>query len=66
MKIKKFNFNDLNIEDFYIKNGFVVIKNSIENRFLKKITRDILSQIKKIENKLQKTKKKLITMTFQI
>ena len=29
MKIKKFNFNDANIEDFYIKNGFVIIRNSI-------------------------------------
>ena len=66
MKIKKFNFNDANIEDFYIKNGFVVIRNSIENRFLKKISRNILSQIQKIEKKLQKTKKKLITMIYQI
>ena len=57
MKIKKFNFNDANIEDFYIKNGFVVIRNSIENRFLKKISRNILSQIQKIEKKSQKTKK---------
>ena len=59
MKIKKFNFNDTNIEDFYIKNGFVVIRNSIENRFLKKISRNILSQIQKIEKKSQKTKKRI-------
>ena len=64
MKIKKFNFNDTNIEDFYIKNGFVVIRNSIENRFLKKFQK-YFSQIQKIK-KSQKTKKKLIIMIFQI
>ena len=51
MKIKKFNFNDANIEDFYIKNGFVIIRNSIENRFLKKISKNILDKIQKIEKK---------------
>ena len=33
MKIKKFFFNDLNLEQFYIKNGFVIIKNGIEKKF---------------------------------
>ena len=33
---KKFLFDDSNLEQFYIKNGFVVVKNAIEKRFLKK------------------------------
>lgn len=59
MKIKKFFFNDPKIEDYYIKNGFVIIKNSIEKSFLKKISKNILSQIKEFEQKHKKSKKKI-------
>ena len=62
MKIKKFFFNDPKIEDYYIKNGFLIIKNGIEKKFLNKIAKEILNQIKNIE---KKSKKKLIIMMFQ-
>ena len=51
MKIKKFFFNDLNLEQFYIKNGFVIIKNGIEKKFLEKISKEILNQISRFEKK---------------
>ena len=54
MKIKKFFFNDPKIEDYYIKNGFLIIKNGIEKKFLNKIAKEILNQIKNIEKKSKK------------
>ncbi len=54
MKIKKFFFNDPKIEDYYIKNGFLIIKIGIEKKFLNKISKEILNQIKNIEKKSKK------------
>lgn len=54
MKIKKFFFNDPKIEDYYIKNGFLIIKNGIEKKFLNKVAKEILNQIKNIEKKSKK------------
>ena len=46
MKIKKFFFNSKGLEDFYIKNGYLVIKNVLEKKYLDNLSKYILSEIK--------------------
>jgi ectoine hydroxylase-related dioxygenase (phytanoyl-CoA dioxygenase family) len=54
--MKKYLYNNNDIENFYIKNGYIIIKNSINKNFFTKISKKILNQIHSSELKFKKIK----------
>ena len=57
MKIKKFFFNSKELEDFYINNGYLVIKNGLEKKYINNLSKYILSEIQLTKKKIFKKKK---------
>ena len=57
MKIKKFFFNSKGLEDFYINNGYLVIKNGLEKKYINNLSKYILSEIQFTKKKFLKKKK---------
>lgn len=53
---KKFAYNDPDLRDFFVKNGYVIIKNLIDRKIIDKLSTYCWSRIKKLK-KLSKKKK---------
>ena len=53
---KKFAYNDPDLREFFVKNGYVIIKNLIDRKIIDKLSTYCWSRIKKLK-KLSKKKK---------
>jgi hypothetical protein len=49
--IKKFSIESKNLEEEYIKNGYLLIKNSFEKKYINNLSNLILDKVKKLEKK---------------
>ena len=60
---KKFAYNDPDLRDFFVKNGYVIIKNLIDRKIIDKLSTYCWSRIKKLK-KLSKKKKYQRNMSY--
>ena len=57
MKLKKLFFNSSELEDFYIKNGYLIIKNGLEKKYINNLSKHILSEVKLTKKKFLREKR---------
>ena len=49
--MKKFNLNSDDLEEKYIQDGYIVVKNIFKKSYIDSLSRNILSQVVKLEKK---------------